>query len=1259
MHNDPTAVPSVKDGIPMTGPGAPERVIIRIRPPESSPMLHELFVLEVVVRRDWFEAWRDKNPNAEPGKSPHVKFNGDDLRMVHVPCRLSSYVVLGERLRVDHYAMPLDLMVNCSLKLDTLSACFISGTIVSGSIRVLNPEVALKWSEPFFHKLWPTETASVCALYLSRSQFQMEVIQDEIGTVSKNAGEGTGQTNATPRKEALRLSYVGDVRKPDGTSRGRMWKLVYCPQETCSGGAKPVDPALRVQTYRDRVQAIAKELKSIEVLNSPESAAIYYFVDGTVIREILKPGITFAFPSAEGGRSTRWRPGTLIVRRDVSDATSAPGSESYAFVDYDEVNLILTTGKPADSKVAPDVSLTMESGIGIEPQWRVIQIPDLCLAGTQDKRNAEQDYMWCVANLTPQDSSVPSYQGLPASWVRIRIGKPALSPSTVENGELHRLHDLSGPLIIAHKDWPEEPATASAQPQDWTLAIEIPEERAQQPRDTVVPRFSLTLSTDTSGGVTKHRALIELSDPEIKATSALMALYDQSPPDPQSAPNEKQFETKLRPHRLVFRNASRFAAGRDQQGEGLLKAILSPNKVDFECGQDVVVGYVPASRALVDPVSATAGNLTPYRIMEDISFGSGTIKGPSAPSNVIRLESGLSFKPEGLWIELAHGNEADVFLIKGWDDEGRTITLDREWKAVPNETYNYTIRQTRLALPRDPNHGLIPLHFRNFQLRILPWLVTAPKLPELHFDVSTMRGSEVSSVMALLPWAEWGPTPKAWLKSGRIRLHHRNLLMEHAEFESSFEDRFPASGHAATPEETQEVNNTKVSPLLPFEDFVNAVRDRYTEASGNLLLRSNEAACNLRNWFPGAELLASDGTTAVSRLLYEEDANNPLPAVKLAWQTLSGKPPKEQVLQVRRPGAGDSNWLEFDCETKELTTDKAPKLVIKDADPPADPKKGIPHGDYRVVNSSGPLMFDAAAVTAIAYCELPKESGDTKEKYAVLLGAHDGNARLWASWDPTTFVSVGDGNPERITSADLFYRDGRLFALIVHADGSTQIWSALLWDSTNPPLSPEKKWDSATAIPATEQITAARFARYSGNVGVIVGVRTKNGGKPGKAYVLKEWDWDAGQPGETAKIEWRTTGVTDAVSAVAVAVATGNGHEYVLLCGEGGQAEVQDIAAAPPTTWDLKPTNAAHVTAADLACGTDGNFVAVIVRTDGTAELWKQNARQSELLHHPSAVSSARLVAFSNLDELSTEDNPHFSPPQYCITGCRDGMVRL
>lgn len=176
----------------------------------------------------------------------------------------------------------------------------------------------------------------------------------------------------------------------------------------------------------------------------------------------------------------------------------------------------------------------------------------------------------------------------------------------------------------------------------------------------------------------------------------------------------------------------------------------------------------------------------------------------------------------------------------------------------------------RVSLPRDPNHGLAPIEIKHFQWEAPLGIV---------YSVEESNTLVIEGVIALLPWVQWEGTFSEDVSKYNLKLFHRNLVQEQAEFLSSVADRFDDVGEK--------------SVLLPVDDFLKAVRGQFAEASSESL---NEESSKLINWLPGAKLQykndevetkLSYGYAADSSLNIPEESElrkDNLPIVRLEFQ---------------------------------------------------------------------------------------------------------------------------------------------------------------------------------------------------------------------------------------------------------------------------------------------------------------------------------------------------------------------------------------
>lgn len=1034
---------------------------VQIDLPEQSSGLHELFSLQLLVRRG-----EDKDEEHQPANlsdtsnsdSLRLRLDGNSLRIRFVPCCLSAWVILGERYEVDHYADSLELEVNCQLRLQTRSQpltgdepWLVRGTLVSGSIRLTNPDAALLHRSLLSNRLWPNGE-QIEGIYLSGGQFQIQVLK---------RGE-------KPEDDVRRrMQFVTATRNTSNQIDQAIWRQVAVTQP----GADPVQlPQNRLEEILKNVTNIAQsDENGVTVESAPAEPAILSIVtmptpgNEGAVREFLRPGRRLTFTS--DGSTTQWTPGTLFVLNEA-------GETSYVLTDHDEVEYFRQNGRTSDEPSNPDAQL----------QWQVAptveQLRDTFLTSTSPAFPAERTQLWQLLKLSPEDAAPDSsFKNRPPSWVRYEIDPPELLPKD-QSTPFARIESLSAPFQL-------KPVTGT----DWKLQLDLARDV-----DDLVPRMSpVRLRCTLQAG---KPLKLEFFAADVTVESPEMRLYHPALPDPLSVPNERNLDAQhsatgtdpLRQlyddYRLVFRAVPITPNAERPTGEtepdlppfGLMaywryeQGALTNGQFRLTCNGSTVTAYLPANRALVDPVSVTRGNLMGKTVIraaildlrsqvlsvEQVEFS--TVKESEEPEServpvtniTVDQLLGISVNERGLFCEwlprpsakftvevggnpthlksenhpLRNGDrvrlqttgalpgplslEVDYFVIRSdsqfveltssrdgppialnsdgtgtltvlnrIDDdrpvivaeiydilESNRIILRRE-NEITRGDYSLLIGPPRLAIPRDPNHGLIPLELHQFQWNF-PRGASANPLPELYYDVKSLRGNEVSSVMALLPWVEWGPAVPEWLRTGRVRLHHRNLVQEHSEFESSFEDRFPPGGPQPDPTTGQQP-----SPLLPFADFVQSVRDRYTEASGNLTTGLDEAT-GLGNWLPGATWLPKNSDVElVSKLVYEEydekSKTGVFPQIKLTWQSEDPPSgaimPSPQTLRVRRATDEEAsdNWLEFDVETDKLNVGSKPVLRIADA------SSAPPEDQRRVVNSAAPLLFDRRTPLTLVY----------------------------------------------------------------------------------------------------------------------------------------------------------------------------------------------------------------------------------------------------------------------------------------------------
>ncbi len=683
-------------------------------------------------------------------------------------------------------------------------------------------------------------------------------------------------------------------------------------------------------------------------------------------------------------QSFTWRPRTL----EILDESSA--SASYVLHEADLTDAALH-GSPVH-----------DTGPTVRIEWKSvdatrIDIPETLLIGTafdaarQRPAASKADReLWFQASCDP----VTAYGGLPSAWANIT----AQEPPAVPTGTGPSTSGLSGPVFLKINN-------------EWTLEAAPVDPGAN--RATAVPGVRLTLARESSTITAK----LELFAADVTLDSPKFRIYDKPVKDPKSVPNERRpqdgtLETSLRfIHRPEWERVP-------PNIDHALVCTFETDKFVLRRDPQAVRLFLPAERALVDPVSVTRGNLVGRQIvafpvllrptdrsklLKVVSAQPGIDpSGKSIATLVLELESEefpadnpnlfedffAQLEPNDSKIETI---VARIRKLKRDNDDktNKTATLEIVTdKAIESGTnYRLSVGPTRLALPRDVNHGLIPIGVSEFEIAAI-----ANDIPSLRFALDTIRGEEGQSVLTLHPWSEWGPRPnpngKPWLETGRVRLHHRNLIQEHAEFESSFEDRFPPEGPARNPD------GTTPGPSLPLADFVRAVRDRYTEATGNLIAPSADLAAKaVRNWLPNSILKDAAGGVSNPRVEISLDASDLTILPKAEVRTAQGDIAKDpfsfeanvngtvrhlrQSLKLRKTHkpkdpdpdfendkvGADQHWLDVSLTPDKLEIGNFPEIRLAKTDPTDVTSR-------RAVDSSVPLLFSRHDICALASIDL-------------------------------------------------------------------------------------------------------------------------------------------------------------------------------------------------------------------------------------------------------------------------------------------------
>ncbi len=734
-----------------------------------------------------------------------------------------------------------------------------------------------------------------------------------------------------------------------------------------------------------------------------------------------------------------------------------------------------------------------------------------------------------------------------------------------------------------------------------------------------------------------------------------MKFYRDALPDPQSVPNERELDTNHHmwaDYQLVFRA--------DPTSEpGTIRAKWHPNAFDIEAQGDAVTAYLPATRALIDPVSPTRGNLIAQQVIRlpvwqaTVTINNVETGGNEESGFITTLELDLprDFPTEqslvGLfssWLPSDSDEDPTIIQVVGQ----KTSALDLSGQHIffeEGKQYSLTIGPTRLAIPRDPNHGLIPIQFGELSIEVN----NSERLPTVRFDVGKLRATEVSSVMALFPWGEWGPLPPTWLSTGRVRLHHRNLVQEHSEFESSFEDRFPPQGPPPTE------SGQPQSPLLPFADFVRAVRDRYTEASGNLEAGGTKATV-LRNWLPGADLSAAGVKSPLSsRLRFEETKESVFPKVSLSWLDADGEggDPDDvlgtQTLQIRKPGdQEDRNWLEFDAAPQALELETRPDIELRKVAQTARPYT------RRLVNSSAPLLFDRHDITALSVVSIsPSERyallgvtrsflQDERRPETVLGHFIEDREEQW------TWESVGESDSQAVAAA-LCKVNERVVGVLSRADGTGTVFEVDAEGKVT-----EVDHPKIPGSPNSRAIIDVATAEHGADPVIAVAVRS---GDATQLLVFRREDAGWKRDKLTLPEDEKT------LTAVAIESCFGIGVRTIEVAAgfSTGKAALWRSSAddwpKPQTTMN---SGKRHIEDVAIDVQQGGNSSTYVAAADGSSEvkLWTINdeAADEESIEHPAPVFSVCLAHAVDLDER--KDQADLPAAVLLVTGCDDGRIR-
>lgn len=900
-------------------------------------------------------------------------------------------------------------------------------------------------------RIWPnSENERLAGIFFTGSELQIEI----------------GRPKLTRTQGIRRYRLLGVVRGESGSIEQAVWEQVASNtvlSRTNITDVFPDHPTAALTEKFEELEAICKELR-IGLAGAPDSSGSRIVVHVQKMNSekdrkkdvLMRIDWALTFNRSTGFASTvQWQPRTLLSKLAEDDDKNV-----IELLDTDEVDRLLQTGSrgAADGKAGVTFTWTKTS------DELDMKVPETRLAGTSTRDGAAPHAaprdLWFLARCSKAGSPYPD---LPAVWMNISADEPPATPV----GDDPRAARLSGPLTF-------EQSVAGPGIRRGNDATSW--------RGAVLPATSATISGEPeahlklalsakSGGA--FEAVLSVFEPNMILDSPEIDFYNVALNDPRSVPNER------RPHesRVLQRGSLRFIYRSEWATEHPTQADASEDgdpdrpQPSVRCAYDTddhpdrfvvrrtpaaATIYLPADRALVDPVSVTRGNLVAQQTVAipvlmippegaegarvqvlDIRPGNPELEEPTPSQidvalteeivlhgfvpNPNREKEDKSHPMKDFFVELISDDEERISTVARFQDATQPsnkpalmLTLQVSAAAdlsrlVKNARYFLCVGPTRLALPRDVNHGLTAIRLNTFWFDDLDG-----HAPILNFAADHVRGIENQSVLALHPWSEWGPDPANWIKTGRIRLHHRNLIQEHAEFESSFEDRFPPEG----PAKDQETGAVP-SPLLPLSDFLRAVRDRYTAATGNLLVGKGE----VRNWLPGSKFVnLSGGKPAVTVDLEEELPETKLSPIKTDEDKVLFA---EQSLKLRDADEenADKHWLDVNVGVEQVHVGEPSELRLTPTDKTQVTSR-------RAVDSSVPLLFSPHHISALAWSAVPE-----KDRVVAIHGGPAGTASVSlfaASGQLLKTVPLAAAAPLDVALADV--------ALVRHDDGAGAVY---------------------------------------------------------------------------------------------------------------------------------------------------------------------------------------------------------------------------
>ncbi len=900
---------SASEGRARSCPPPSPRVRVELVAGSPSSVMGNGFSVSLWVRRDWWPGG-DIKPKA---RIP-IRIRSGDLRLRHLPNEPSLLRLFGQSLTIDHNALPLDLDINCwveVLEVDSESRDRLRARVLSGAIRSWGLERqphALIGAADLFAELWPAG-AVVSALSLGAVSFHIELLDQ----VLEQGG---------CRDRRRRLLLLAPIKGED-SGNGFLWRQVACNKAIGPHGTPPPsDPDQRIRVILAVLQRGAQQNAPIPLRferRASEDGGVYFAAQRSVkVEEILRSSLRiYLRGDDDDGVETRWLPGTLKVVGD-----------NFAFYDYDEVSILERTGLLVKPRSHWDVKISPKKN-----RSRLERLPTLYATGTDPTAVTGLSFAWQYAEVELKDiESVP----VPV-WVRHRVGDRDLSPKRIGSG-YDRLPGLGGPLVF---DIPPGDASDSS---PWALELDVPSGPTLDPAGSARGRLRMVFNIS---GESITDICIDAAFPQLELRSPPTDLFGGLLPDPAAVPHPLRFHQHLRKGSLVFRNVIEADTGGNPKAL-VLKFDKGPHEFNLTCRPGTVVTHAPARAGLIDPISASGGNLVPQDHPVGVDQGQLQQVGErtaqladSAPP----LEE--AFTGASISVFKRGGEVQQRAIVDYAPSNHHQVTVAEPWNPVPALGDRYRVSLPGTALPRDPNQGLVSFYLTVFQMSFASaWT----RLIEAEF---TSGASTSASVPAVFPWSTASAkanSPDPW-EVEIFEVHHRNLILEHSELKSAFPGR---------------------TVKLPAQDAMRAVRDRFTRASENLL---SELPQPLTNWLTGADLQDKAGAAVNPTLALSADSRMPRVEAKVVGGT------QELALDTH------ANWLSYDVvlTSTELLPEKhreKPRIVLGETG-------SLTRNHVRgLTGSAAPMLYAPHAVTGLGVVT----DGAGRDLLAVAGG--DGHLRL-------------------------------------------------------------------------------------------------------------------------------------------------------------------------------------------------------------------------------------------------------------------------